>query len=139
MASRLALPIVGYAQGLSDFVGGLRNVRNGVSPLHEPGVRSALLDFGFLVFATVAVIGALRRLPAAYSIYALAAVTLLLSLVPDVSSLSSFPRLIVVIFPLFIWLALWARTPARWWVTVAISIALLAGHTTLFATLHWVA
>lgn len=135
----IVLPIVGYAQGLSDFVGGLRNVRNGVSPLHEPGVRSALLDFGFLVFATVAVIGALRRLPAAYSIYALVAVALLLSSVPDVSSLSSFPRLVVVIFPLFIWLALWARTPGRWWPTVVISVALLAGYTTLFATLHWVA
>ncbi|HEX8075270.1 MAG TPA: mannosyltransferase family protein [Thermoleophilaceae bacterium] len=64
-----------------------------------------MLEFAFLVVAVFALVGALRTLPAAYSLYSLAA------LVPALSSpvvdepLRSFPRYTLVVFPLFVWLA----------------------------------
>jgi hypothetical protein len=68
----------------------------------------SLLLFGFLVFALVALAGVLRRLPLAYGAYASVALALTLSYPVDAQPLMSFPRYIAVLFPLQMWLALWA-------------------------------
>ena len=63
----------------------------------------------------VAVAGALRRLPAAYGAYVVAALALPLSYPVGPQPLMSLPRFVAVLFPLAIWLALWmtGRAVAR--------------------------
>ena len=81
--------------------------------------------FGFLILGAVAVVGALRRLPVAYGGYALAALFLPLSYPVSPKPLASLPRYEVVLFPLFMWGAVWvtrrrltgpalARWPCCW-------------------------
>jgi hypothetical protein len=91
------------------------------------------------VFALVAVLGALRRLPLAYSAYALVGVLLPLSYPVDGEPLQSFPRYIVVLFPLFIWLALWTDRGRRYPLVLAGSAALETIAVGLFAEGQWVA
>ncbi|MEA2331032.1 MAG: hypothetical protein QOH58_1170 [Thermoleophilaceae bacterium] len=137
----LVIPVVGLGQGLDDAVWALRNVKNGISPITDWPTRAALTDLGFLAAATVATVGAVRRLPLAYSAYAVAAIVFALASVPDEGRdhLQSIPRYVLVVFPLFIWLALWTASPRRWWLAVGVSVGLLAFYTALFATFHWVA
>lgn len=98
-----------------------------------------LTDFAFFVFAVVASIGALRRLPAAYGIYALASIGVTVSTyIPD-EPLVSIPRYMVVLFPIQIWLAGWARTPARRNAVLIVSAGLLAYFSSQFASWRWVA
>jgi mannosyltransferase PIG-V len=126
--------------GLKDAASAINQVRLGADPLTERPVRAAVTDLAFLVFAVVAMVGSLRRLPIAYAAYAPAAVLLALSSTTGPNAhLLSVPRFVVVLFPLFIWLALWTSTPRRWWLTVSVCVVLLAFYTSLFATWHWVA
>jgi hypothetical protein len=67
--------------------------------------RRTLVDFGFLVFAAVATVGALRRLPLAYGAWALAALALPLSWPVEPQPLMSLGRFVLVLFPLQLWLA----------------------------------
>lgn len=66
-----------------------------------------LMLFGFLVFALVATVGALRRLPIVYGAYALVALVLTLSYPVSAQPLMSLPRFVLVLFPLQMWLAQW--------------------------------
>jgi hypothetical protein len=96
--------------------------------------------FAWLVLGAVAVAGALRRLPAAYGAYLLAALALPLSYPVGPQPLMSLPRFLAVLFPLAIWLALWMT--GRVWrerLVVAAFAAALAVYTGIFATWHWVA
>jgi hypothetical protein len=94
----------------------------------------------WLALAVVATIGVLRRLPAAYGAYVVAALALPLSYPVGPQPLMSLPRFVAVLFPLAIWLALWMT--GRPWreraVLAAFAIA-LAVYTAIFATWHWVA
>jgi hypothetical protein len=65
-----------------------------------------LMLFGFLVFAVVACVGAFRRLPKAYGLYAASALVLPLSFPVGPQPLMSLPRFLAVLFPLFMWLAI---------------------------------
>ncbi|HKG17863.1 MAG TPA: mannosyltransferase family protein [Solirubrobacteraceae bacterium] len=96
-------------------------------------------DFAFLVFAVVAIVGVLRRLPLAYGAWALCAVALPLSLPVGPEPLASLPRYLAVVFPLHMWLALWAR---RHRLTAPVVIASAIGLVALtagFAAWRWVA
>jgi hypothetical protein len=96
--------------------------------------------FAWLVLAAPAVAGALRRLPAAYGGYLLAALALPLSYPVGPQPLMSLPRFLAVLFPLAIWLALWMT--GRVWrerLVVAAFGAGLVVYTGIFATWHWVA
>ncbi len=96
--------------------------------------------FAFLLAALPALVGVLRRLPAAYGAYVLAALALPLSYPVSAQPLMSLPRFLVVLFPLFMWLgAFLARRPrARTPLFVACAL-LLVFFTGQFATWHWVA
>ena len=61
--------------------------------------------FAFLVVALIATAGVLRRLPAAYGAYVVAALALPLSFPVAPQPLMSLPRFLAVLFPLFMWLA----------------------------------
>ena len=96
--------------------------------------------FGFLVGAVALLIGALRRLPLAYGVYAVLATCLAVSFPVTTEPLTSLPRYLVVVFPLPMVLALWlARHPRLRLPVLGASAVSLAGFTELFATWHWIA
>ncbi|MDO8211512.1 mannosyltransferase family protein [Conexibacter sp. CPCC 206217] len=78
---------------------------SGGDPFSNAGQNMML--FGFLVFALVALVGVLRRLPLAYGAYTLVALVLTLSYPVDAQPLMSLPRFVLVLFPLQMWLARW--------------------------------
>jgi Mannosyltransferase (PIG-V) len=92
-----------------------------------------------VVFALVASIGALRRLPVAYGAYALAALLPPLSTPWPDHPLWSTPRFIVVLFPCFMWLALVLRD-RRWYAVVCVAFGIgLAYVSARFSAWYWVA
>lgn len=95
----------------------------------------SLMLLGFLAFAFVACVGALRRLPVAYGAYAAAALAMTLSYPLDAQPLMSLPRYVVVLFPLQMWLARWAGERGGIERAVALSAVLLGLFTAHFA--HW--
>jgi len=96
--------------------------------------------FVWLALALVATAGALRRLPAAYGAYVVAALALPLSYPVGPQPLMSLPRFVAVLFPLAIWLALWMTGRAvRERLVLAAFAAALAVYSAIFATWHWVA
>ena len=96
--------------------------------------------FVWLGLALVAIAGVLRRLPAAYGAYVVAALALPLSYPVGPQPLMSLPRFVAVLFPLAIWLALWMTGRAlRERLVLAALAAALAVYTRIFATWHWVA
>jgi hypothetical protein len=92
--------------------------------------------FAFLVFALVAAVGVVRRLPRPYSAYVVAALALPLSFPVAPQPLMSLPRFLAVLFPLFMWIALHERA---WRVALAVFALLLGVFTVRYATWHWVA
>ena len=94
----------------------------------------------WLVLAVPAVIGALRRLPAAYGAYVVAALALPLSYPVAPQPLMSLPRFLLVLFPLAIWLALWMTHNSRRERALLMVFTIgLAVYTAIFATWHFVA
>jgi hypothetical protein len=117
-------------------VGDLLGITNG------DGVGASLRTLalaGTVVFALVASIGALRRLPLAYGAYAIAALLPPLSTPWPDHPLWSTPRFIAVLFPCFMWLALVLRDK-RWYWFVCIAFGLgLAYVSARFSAWYWVA
>jgi hypothetical protein len=95
--------------------------------------------FGFLLLGVGAVVGVLRRLPAAYGAYVVAALALPLSFPVGPQPLMSLPRFLGVLFPLFMWLALVCGTPRRRAIVLAALGLGLVVFTARYATWHWVA
>lgn len=94
---------------------------------------------GFLAFGVVATVGALRRLPLAYGAYAACLLAFPLTWTADEVPLFSLSRFLVVVFPLFMWLALWSRERRLGvWVTAAFAL-LLALYSARWGTWQWVA
>ncbi len=111
----------------------------GGSPFIDAGHN--LMLFAFLLAAAVAVVGALRALPAAYGVYALAALALPLSYPVAPQPLMSLPRFLVVLFPLNMWLAarLASRPPLLTRTVLGLSGLAMMFFVGEFSTWHWVA
>ncbi|HWC28094.1 MAG TPA: mannosyltransferase family protein [Solirubrobacteraceae bacterium] len=142
-------PFVGAWDGLVAAVQGLRQLLSGArEPVYfgaaggDPFVaaRHNVELLAWLALTLVAVAGALRRLPAAYGAYVVAALALPLSFPVGPQPLMSLPRFVAVLFPLAIWLALWmtGRTLRERLVLAGFAVA-LAIYSGIFATWHWVA
>ncbi|MEA2223881.1 MAG: hypothetical protein QOH83_2257, partial [Solirubrobacteraceae bacterium] len=129
------------------FVAGVQGARQLLSGARAPVYFTAAGGDPFLVarhniellvwlaLALVAVAGVLRRLPAAYGAYVVAALALPLSYPVGPQPLMSLPRFVAVLFPLAIWLALWMTGRAlRERLVVAAFAAALAVYTGIFAT-----
>jgi hypothetical protein len=143
-------PFVGAWDGVVAAVQGARQILSGT---REPVLFTAaggdpftvaghnLHLFAWLLAALVALAGAARRLPGAYTAYTGAALALPLSWPVGPQPLMSLPRFLLVLWPLWLWLALWAHGggPGRRRVAVALCAAGLVVSTGLFATWHWVA
>ncbi|HWH11564.1 MAG TPA: mannosyltransferase family protein [Solirubrobacteraceae bacterium] len=142
-------PVGGVLEGARAAFAGARQLLSGQTrtvyyPLAGGDPMTAgwhnVMLFGFLVGCVPLVVGALRRLPLAYGLYALSATCLAISYPVSPQPLTSLPRYLVVLFPLPMTLGLWlARHPRLRLPVLGASAVSLAGFTELFATWHWIA
>ena len=110
----LVVPLTGAWDGLGAAVDGARQLASGSrTPVYfeiaagDPYRIAAIniMLFAFLVFALVACVGVLRRLPRAYGVWVAASLVLPLSFPVTPQPLMSLPRFVAVLFPIFMWLA----------------------------------
>lgn len=126
------------ATALGRLLGGYREGQVPGYPLDYGGLYvENLALFGFLVFALVAQVGTMRRLPAAYGAWSFVALGVPLSYSIEIQPLLAFQRYVAVAFPLFIWLALTAVDHRLLSRLLPGSAILLGLFTAQFATWHW--
>ena len=133
-----------YRHFAGPFVGvweGTAAAWRGLHDLGEPAARADVVLFGFLVATVPMVIAVLRRLPAAYGAYVLAALALPLSYPVGPQPLMSLPRFVAVLFPLFMVLGAWLAEGSRLRraAVLAPSAAGLAIVSAVVSTWHWFA
>lgn len=111
-----------------------------------PSTAEAWMNVGLLltlVAGLVALLGAARRLPPAYAVYAGCALLLPLSapVTGEAQPLMSLPRFLGVLFPLAMWVGWWASRGSRprAWALALVGGALLAGAAALTARWTFVA
>ena len=143
----LTVPLAGAWDGLGAAIDGARQLLSGQTEVvyfeeaaGDPYRIAAinLMLFGSLVFALVACVGCLRRLPKAYGAWVAASLVLPLTFPVKPQPLMSLPRFLAVLFPIFMWLALWSeerRATAR---VAAVSALGLGLFTAQFASWHWI-
>jgi len=143
----LAVPLSGAWDGFTAALDGLRQLASGQTQVvyfeqaaGDPYRIAAinLMLFGSLVFAALACAGIWRRLPKAYGAWVAASLVLPLSFPVEPQPLMSLPRFLAVLFPIFMWLALWSeerRATAR---VAAVSALGLGLFTAQFASWHWI-
>jgi Mannosyltransferase (PIG-V) len=143
----LAIPLAGAWDGFTAAVDGARQLISGQrevvyfeeaagDPYRIAAVNLMLL--GALVFAVVACVGCLRRLPRAYGAWVAVSLVLPLTFPVKPQPLMSLPRFLAVLFPIFMWLALWAeerRATARVAAVSAVGLGLFSAQ---FASWHWI-
>lgn len=143
----LAVPLAGAWDGLSAAWDGLRQLASGQKEVVYFEVAAGdpyriaalnLMLFATLVFALVACVGVLRRLPAAYGAWVAVSLVLALSFPVKPQPLMSLPRFVAVLFPIFMWLALWCeerRATDRVAALSAVGLGLFAAQ---YASWHWI-
>ena len=143
----LTIPLAGAWDGAGAAVDGARQLLSGQREVvyfeqaaGDPYRIAAinLMLFGSLVFAVVACLGCLSRLPKAYGVWVAVSLVLPLTFPVKPQPLMSLPRFLVVLFPIFMWLALWSeerRATAR---VAAVSALGLGLFTAQFASWHWI-
>jgi mannosyltransferase PIG-V len=133
-----------YRHFAGPFVGvwdGTAAAWRGLHDLGEPAARADLVLFACLAATMPMVIAVLRRLPAAYGAYVLAALALPLSYPVGPQPLMSLPRFVAVLFPLFMALGAWLAEGSRLRraAVLAPSAAGLAVVSAVVSTWHWFA
>jgi hypothetical protein len=98
-----------------------------------------LMLFAFLVLGLVALVGAFRRLPFAYGLYAGVALLVPLSYPVSAQPLMSLPRFLAVLFPLHLWTAAWAHERGHTTAVLTGGAVLLGLFTAQFAIWSFVA
>ena len=134
--------VVAATQGARQLLSGSRSPVFFAAAGGDPFVaaRHNVELLAWLALVVPATVGVLRRLPAAYGAYVVAALALPLSYPVGPQPLMSLPRFVAVLFPLAIWLALWMTGRARRERLVLAAFAgALAVYSAIFATWHWVA
>jgi hypothetical protein len=143
----LTVPLAGAWDGFGAAIDGARQLISGqreVVYFEEAAgdpYRIAAINimlFVALVFALAACAGCFRRLPKAYGAWVAASLVLPLTFPVKPQPLMSLPRFLAVLFPIFMWLALWSeerRATAR---VAAVSALGLGLFTAQFASWHWI-
>jgi Predicted integral membrane protein len=96
-----------------------------------------VVEFGFLVLALTLLRLCWKRLPLAYTAFAAISLAMAVSVPTGNDPLKSLPRFTLVMFPLWIALALWATERRRVREVIAICAPLLAIGTFLFVGWSW--
>ncbi len=101
----------------------------------ESDVIANLLEFTGFAAAVAMLAACWRKLPAAWTLYALAALVFPLMYSTEARPLYSLPRFVVVVFPLFVGAAA-VLAPRRFWraLVTAVFLVLLVFSTVLFAS-----
>jgi hypothetical protein len=143
----LAVPLAGAWDGLLAAVDGVRQLASGSrTPVYFEAAagdpfRIAAINvmlFATLVFALVACVGVLRRLPRAYGAWVGASLLLPLTFPVTPQPLMSLPRFVAVLFPIFMWLAI-VCDERRNTDLVAAGFAVGLGlFTAQYASWHWI-
>jgi Mannosyltransferase (PIG-V) len=143
----LTVPLAGAWDGLLAAWDGLRQLASGQREVvyfedaaGDPYRIAAinLVLFATLVFAVVACVGVLRRLPAAYGAWVAASLALALTFPVKPQPLMSLPRFVAVLFPVFMWLALWCEERRATELVVGLSAIGLGLFTAQYASWHWI-
>ncbi len=141
----LTLPTTAIWRGTVTAVSGVRWLAaHGVGPILgtrlpsgglDSDVIANLLEFSGFAAAVAMLVACWRKLPAAYTLYAFAALLFPLLYSTTARPLYSLPRFIIVVFPLFIGAGA-ALAPHRvWrWVVMGVMGLLLVASTVLFAS-----
>ncbi len=142
-------PFVAVFDGLKAAFEGARQLISGQSRhLYYPlSGKSAFIEaehnlmlLVFLLLALPALVGVFRRLPLAYGAYLLVALALPLSYPVVTQPLMSLPRFLLVMFPIFMWLAAYlAPRPRARSAVLVLCVLSLVFFTGEFSTWHWVA
>jgi len=122
-----AFPWVGVVQTVTALLTGYQFFHN-------------LLDLSFTLLPLWLVVLSWKRMPIAYTFYAIGMALFSLSN-PSVSSepLTSAPRYMLTIFPCFLLLGLYCKHPLFWRIYLLLSSCLLAIFTALFVHHYWLA
>jgi hypothetical protein len=143
----LGVPLAGAWDGFTAAVDGARQLLSGQREVvyferaaGDPYRIAAinLMLFGAVVFAVVACAGCLRRLPRAYGAWVAVSLVLPLTFPVEPQPLMSLPRFLAVLFPIFMWLALWAEERRVTAQLAAVSALGLGLFTAQFASWHWI-
>jgi hypothetical protein len=143
----LAVPFAGAWDGLVAAVDGVRQLASGSrSPVYFEAAagdpyRIAAINimlFATLVFAVVACVGVLRRLPRPYGVWVAASLVLPLSFPVAPQPLMSLPRFVSVLFPVFMWLAVLCEERRATDFVAAASAVGLGLFTAQYASWHWI-
>ncbi|HEV3378283.1 MAG TPA: mannosyltransferase family protein [Thermoleophilaceae bacterium] len=143
----LTVPLLGAWDGLGAAIDGARQLLSGQREVvyfeqaaGDPYRIAAinLMLFGSLVFALVACVGCLRRLPKAYGAWVAVSLVLPLTFPVKPQPLMSLPRFLAVLFPIFMWLAVWSEERRATAGVVAVSALGLGLFTAQFASWHWI-
>ena len=141
----LTLPTSAIWRGAVAAVTGVRWLAaHGVGPilgmrLPSGGLDSTvvanLLEFTSFAAALAMLVACWRKLPAAYTLYALAALLFPLLYSTEARPLYTLPRFMIVIFPLFVGAAAGLAPHRVWrWLVVGVLAVLLVASTVLFAS-----
>jgi len=143
----LTVPLAGAWDGFVAAVDGVRQLASGSrSPVYfdkaagDPFRIAAInvMLFATLVFAVVACVGVLRRLPRAYGAWVATSLVLPLTFPVTPQPLMSLPRFVAVLFPVFMWLAVVSDERRSTDLVVALSALGLGLFTAQYATWHWI-
>jgi hypothetical protein len=144
-------PLGGVWDGAKAAWAGVRQLAAGDAPgtrLYFPiaggdPLAIARINIGLFLWVplvVIALIGAVRRLPLGYAAYVVASLAVPLSYPVVPQPLMSFPRFVLVCFPLWMWFGWLLSRHKRWRIPVlVVSAILLAVTTAQFATWHFVA
>ncbi|MDE2572436.1 MAG: hypothetical protein KGM44_07945 [bacterium] len=107
-----------------------------IAHAHAPqSIAYQSIELVFTAFMIAMLVLGIRTLRPSYWVYMLLSTVVPLS----TSSLMSMPRFALVLFPIFVLLAVWGRRPAVNNAVVAFSLPLLGLFTVLFADWYWIA
>jgi hypothetical protein len=135
-AYRLVWPPIGFWHGVKAAGHGIGQLSRGT---HGSLAQARVVGLVALLMGSVATVGALRRLPIAYAVYPVMTLLLALTVQLPQEPLRSLPRYLVVVFPLFMWLAIVCDRRAVRIPVLAGSIGGLGVLTAQFASWHWIA
>jgi hypothetical protein len=136
---RSLVPLSGIPGGIWLGLKSMVALIPGVGPHAHMGDVRKVVELGFLLLGGWLLWQSRKRLPLAYTAYAAAALALAVSVPTPWEPLRSLPRFTLVIFPLWIALALWATERRLVRAVLLVCAPLVAFWTVLFTSWTWAA